>query len=287
MSAPEFSRFEHEAMATTFELRIVTDDRQYAGQAAAECFAQLDRLEALLSRYREGSDIACINRLAPGETFRVAADTLDCLQIAALASEWTGGAFDPGMGFQTDQLRQGLPLPARRGHVLFDPEGFAVRVVDAPVSLDLGAIGKGFALDKLAGILGEWHLDRALLIAGGSSLLALDGPAVGRGWEIKLADSTAELVLRHRALGASGTSVKGPHIFDPLSGQSASGCIRAWALAETAAMADALSTAFMVLSTTEVEEVCRQHPEIGAIFQPTANAQELRRLGTAMTLSRG
>ena len=74
----------------------------------------------------------------------------------------------------TSSARRGVsgrgPLPP--GRLLMDPERFTVRVQDGPVALDLGAIGKGFALDRMAEELEAWDVPRALLIAGGSSVLA-------------------------------------------------------------------------------------------------------------------
>lgn len=278
MSMPHV--FQHEAMATTFEIRIAGQPAAYARQAAEACFTLADRLEDLLSRYRESSDIACINRLAPGEVFRVSADTAACLALALELSALTGGAFDPTLGHEIDQLRSGTALPTTRGRLLLDAEGLAVQVLDGPVSLDLGAIGKGFALDRMAALLGEWGIDRALFIGGGgSSLLALDGPADSEAWEIGVGEPSRALPLRHRAVGASGTSVKGEHILDPVTRQPARGPVRAWAFDASAAAADALSTAWMVLTTPEVAEVCALRPGAGAIIQPVAGPHALVTLG--------
>jgi thiamine biosynthesis lipoprotein ApbE len=72
----------HEAMATWFEVRIATADADYAAQAAQEAFACIDRLETLLSRYREDSEVRQLGRLAPGEELRLHPDTFACLRQA-------------------------------------------------------------------------------------------------------------------------------------------------------------------------------------------------------------
>ncbi len=274
-------------MATTFELRLAGHPADYARQAADACFALLSRLEDQLSRFRESSDIACINRLPPGDIFRVAPDTAACLALALELNTLTRGAFDPTLGHLTDDLRAGLtPLTASstpRGRLLFDAEGLAVQVLDAPVSIDLGAIGKGFALDRMAALLGEWSVTRALLIAGGSSLLALDGPAPGLAWEVGVGEPARSFPLRHRALGASGTSVQGEHIFDPLTLAPARGTARAWAFDASAAVADALSTACMVLTPVEVAELRQLRPTCGFILQPVLGAPELLFFGQTPT----
>jgi thiamine biosynthesis lipoprotein len=261
----------HEAMATTFELRLATDDARYAAQAAADCFARLDRLHALLNRHDEASEIARLSRLPSGETLRLEADTFTCLRLALDLHDLSGGSFDPALAGPLDAQR-GAPnaRTGPRGRLELDSATFTVRVVDAPVGLDLGAIGKGYALDCLAEILLEWELPRALLIAGeGSSLLALNGPAEGLAWTIGIGQGPAarEIPLVRHAVGASGFAVRGAHILDPLTSAPATGARRAWAIAPTAAVADALSTAAMVLAPGEIAELCALAPGLGIITE--------------------
>jgi thiamine biosynthesis lipoprotein len=122
--------------------------------------------------------------------------------------------------------------------------------------IDLGGIGKGFALDRAAEIVAEWGFEDALLTAGPSTVLAL-GTQDGEPWSVGVNGSGQ--LLTDRALSASGKDVQGAHVLDPRKGQPASGHEKAWAIAPSAAVADALSTAFMVMDTQEVETVCRSH----------------------------
>ena len=89
------STFQHEAMATFFEITIAGQERDYARQASEAAFRELDRLENTLSRYIESSDIARANRLARGDTMFLTHETLECLLTAADISLVTGRAFDP------------------------------------------------------------------------------------------------------------------------------------------------------------------------------------------------
>lgn len=265
-------RVTHEAMATTFELRLAHADARYARQAAEAAFALVDQLEALLSRYREGSDVAQLAALAPGEVARVAPDTFACLRFALEMQALTGGAFHPALGAWVDRRRAGESLGddasagPQPGRLLLDPATLAVQVLDAPVALDFGAIGKGFALDRVAESLAEWRLDRALLVAGGgSSVLALDGPAPGSAWPLGAGGVEENYALLRRAVGASGTAVQGEHILDPLRGVPARLAERAWAFDASAAAADAVSTAAMSLAPEELTELCRLRPGLGLI----------------------
>jgi thiamine biosynthesis lipoprotein len=283
-AAAQMHRHRHEAMATTFELRLVCDDADYSARAAGECFARIDRLEALLNRYDENSEIARLSFLGAGETLRLASDTFACLRLALELNDLTGGAFDPTLGARLDARRGRGPFAGQnlsRGRLELQPATFEARVIEAPVTLDLGAIGKGFALDRLADTLLEWDLPRALLIAGeGSSVLALDGPAPGLAWEIGLSEDESRVVvpLLRQGLGASGFAVQGEHILDPLSDAPVAGR-RAWALAPNAAVADAVSTAAMLLTPDELAELCAGTAGLGVAIAAPGHAAPLTRFG--------
>lgn len=260
-------------MATYFEIRISAADAAYAGQAAQAAFGAIDRIEGLLSRYREGSDISQVNRLRSGEVVRVGPEVFDCLELALGYQEMTRGAFDPALGD---------PSRPRGGQLLMDRQSLLVSLEGDGISLDLGAIGKGYGLDIAADELRTWGIERALLIGGGSSLLALAGPdpESERGWEISLGGvrPVQRLALANQGLGSSGTAVKGEHILDPRTGAPVPAGRRTWAVAASAAAADALSTAWMVLALSDIEEICAAHPEVGAAVQEEGNELFFRNL---------
>ena len=117
-----------------------------------------------------------------------------------------------------------------------------------------------------------------LLVAGGSSILAGDAPGDAAGWSCGLGEDNAahRILLTHASLSGSGLAVKGAHILDPRTGASALRQNRAWVLADTAAESDALSTACMVLSEADVEEILNRNDAWLAFLEDEG---EIRTLG--------
>ncbi|MHC4623308.1 MAG: FAD:protein FMN transferase [Planctomycetota bacterium] len=277
--------FSHEAMVTTFQIVILHDDARYARQAARAAFDELDRLEADFSRFVENSDIARINNLTANQSVSVGLETFECLQIAAQIYDKTGGAFDITVGSlwhcwlnEDKTLRTPsdteLNLARRRTgmHLLqLDEDGYTVRLLADSVQVDLGGIGKGYAIDKMTDLLREWGIDIAILHGGYSSVLALAPPPGTKGWPVTLTNpvdtsqTLAHLPLQNRAFGGSGLQ-QGWHIIDPRAARPVAGRITAWACATDAATADALSTAFMIMTPNEVSDYCLHHPDTLAMI---------------------
>jgi thiamine biosynthesis lipoprotein len=287
----DLHRFSHEAMATYFEIYAVHPDAQYVAQASQAAFDLVDRLERELSRFQPTSDITRINHLAAGERTRVTPSTLECLVIARHLFALTGGAFDVSIGSGLETLE-------------IDAERVAVRATRAGVRVDLGGIGKGYAVDLVGELLEEWGIATALVHGGFSSMLALAPPPGSGGWSLTLSDPAAPARLLERlsvtqaALSASGIR-KTDHIVDPRTGEPVRGRLAAWALVPRpepsatpeghrlapGAVADALTTALMLLAEEEIAVLCEGAPGLHAWalerpLEPGRDA-ELRRFGAA------
>ncbi|HEY1380548.1 MAG TPA: FAD:protein FMN transferase [Gemmataceae bacterium] len=294
--SPEITllRFARSAMATVFEV-LVPWGTPAAETAAADALDHIDRLEAQLTVYRDTSEVSRLNRLAGRAPVPVEPGLFDLLALAARITAETGGAFDvtagpliKAWGFFHRQGRvpddaELADAMARVGtrHVALDPERRSVRYLRDGVEINLGSIGKGYALDRVGELLRRKHgVTAGLLNGGNSSVLAIGTPPNDpRGWTVGLRDPAkpeerlAIVRLRDRAMATSAATYqhfayndrKLGHLLDPRTGRPAAGVAMATAFAPTAAGADALATAFYVLGPEATRRYCAAHPEVAAV----------------------
>lgn len=283
------------AMACDFSITIPGARRHHLPPAFA-ALDEIERLETTLSAYLPESEISILNRAAARAPARVTRETYRLLCFSAALARATGGAFDPAAGALIKAW--GFFRPPRRvpseseraaalaasGHqrLQFDDRTKTISFAAPGLELNLGGIGKGFALDTAAALLQHRHgITRALLQGGQSSFLALGAPPCEPGgWKITLAHPCdpalpiAHLFLRDRALGTSGAANqyfvhngrRYGHILDPRTGRPAHRLLSATAIAPTAAEADALSTAFYVLGPDATREFLSTRPRLGAVL---------------------
>jgi thiamine biosynthesis lipoprotein len=282
-------RFAHFAMGTTFEIMLAEKDEVYARQISQAVFTEIDRIKDIISRFDPTSEIGQINRLRAGQSMRIGVETFECLKTALTVQSQTFGAFDINVGslmkYREQQVSESRPprtdiqkqlklSQKSRGYVV---KYLPTEEMEKPteMNLDLGGIGKGYALDCTLEILSDWGVDRALLHGGTSTVLSIGTPPEGegqrKGWPIgiggdwKCPNTPKKFLLKDRALSGSGTEVKGDHIFDPRTNSPAKGHLAAWVSHPSAVVADALSTAFMVMNTEEVQTYCNEHPDVWAL----------------------
>jgi thiamine biosynthesis lipoprotein len=200
MSAMQTVALARHAMATRFEIVLHGDNPVALRAAGEEALDEIERLEAQLSLYRPTSEIAHLNARAADGPVRVSPDLFRLLQHAQRLHQETDGAFDvtiaPLMrcwGFMGGSGK--LPDPdelaearARTGMQLVElrPADFTVRYARAGVMLDLGAIGKGYAIERTAAILRDEGITRALLHGGTSTVYAIGSPPGAEAWNVAI-----------------------------------------------------------------------------------------------------
>lgn len=246
---------EHEAMNTTFTLRLLGMDEASGRSLAQLCIEKIDQLESQLSRFMEGSDVSRINALADGETLYISENCHRCLLLAMEAAAQTHGLFDITLGKRIEHRKEDKagPLPELEGRLKIHPDLPAVTCESAGREIDLGGIGKGFALDELSQLLIEWDCEGALLTAGASSMLAHGTTR----WPVDLGgDAGQRIELQGLALSASGTGIQGSHLIHPWGEEAMpeKPCERVWVLADSAATAEVWSTALMLIEPEEFKD---------------------------------
>ena len=287
-------RFEHRAMATTFELMVFGEKPDVAESAAWYAFGLIDKLEMQLSRFVNVSEVAMIAQLKPGKVYRVNKETMDLILIATKVCDATNGAFDVTVGPMMDALakvgnrwaaltkeeREDTLARCGMNRLVLDPDHYLVSVKadalgrDTPVELDFGAIGKGFALDLAAEMLEtEWEMRNFLIHGGTSTILAKGEMGDGKpGWAVTVGGYWRERAgldavrLENGAISGSGFEEQGQHVIDVRRGVAAARHAGTWSYAPDGARADALSTAFLGMDWKEIVRVCEKDlPGCGAL----------------------
>jgi len=281
-------------MACEFVIQFPTSqpDRRFA----MEAFEWIERLEQQLSAYRESSDLSTLNRDAFENPTRVEHALFRLLKRCRDWWEQSEGAFDVTAGplikawgfFQRqgsvpgeDELSKARATMGME-HVRFDEAARTIQFLRPGIELNLGAVGKGYALDSVAARLRRVGYRELLLGAGASSVLAVGNPPWDDCWTVDVrhphdrSRPIALVQLKDAALSTSGTSEQSfehggrrfGHVLDPRTGWPVTGMLQATVLAKEAVEAEALSTAFFVNGPAWAEEYCRRHKDVGALLIP-------------------
>jgi thiamine biosynthesis lipoprotein len=289
------------AMACEFVIQFPTT--QPDRTLAMEAFDWIERLENQLSVYRESSELSSINETACSGPVRVEPTLFRLLQRCRHWWEASDGAVDvtagpliKAWGFYQRQgkVPAGEELADALGRIGMDQVRFdhvqrTVQYLRPGMEINLGAVGKGFALDTVAGRLRRVGYRELLLGAGASSILSVGRPPWDDAWTIDLrhpltrSRPIALVQLKDAAVSTSGVSEQNfeadgrrlGHVLDPRTGRPATGMLQTTALADDAAEAEALSTAFFVNGVAWSEEYCRRHHEVGALLIPETSSGEL------------
>jgi len=298
-----------EAMATRFEIVLHGENPVSLRAAGEEALDEVERIEAQLSLYRPDTEIARVNALAHREPVRVSPPVFGLLQHAQQLHRETGGAFDVtiapllrcwglmcgrGRVPSLEELAQSRTLVGMH-LVHLDPVNFTVQFERAGVMLDLGAIGKGYAVEKAAGILRELGVTSALIHGGTSTIYAIGCPPDQDAWKVALElppgigpspdqrtrevspSLLAVVPLCDESLSVSAVWGKSfqaggrtyGHIIDPRTGSPTDAAIMAAVVLPSATETDALSTALLTLGLTCLPQIIGLRPGMRAfVLQP-------------------
>ncbi len=266
--------------------------------AAGEALELVHSIEGWLSIYRESSELSAVNRTAAEVPVSVRRELFDLLQKALEIHICTDGAFDMATGSLTRLWRacrrdNRIPVQAEIDAALtqaglkymqLHADSQSVTLQQSGVVLDPGAIGKGYALDEARDWIGKFEHgpDSFLLHGGHSSLLARGEHNRHPGWPVGIGNPLftekrlGTLLLCDQAMATSGSNIqffrhqgkRYGHILDPRTGWPVDGMLSVTVLAQSAALADALSTAFFVMGVEKARQCCKNWPEVGVILLP-------------------
>jgi thiamine biosynthesis lipoprotein len=280
-------RRESRALGATVSLTVLHEDASVAERAIDAAFAEIERIEAVLSLYRPESQICQLNR--EGVLDHPDTRLIEVLREAAAIAEKSGGAFDitvqPLWSLNAEAQKIGrvpmeIEVSAAREKVDWRRVQFAenrVSFSEKGTEITLNGIAQGYAADRARRVLREHGIEHALIDAG--ELGALGRDADNDAWQVgvqhpRLADAYAAVArLEGRCLATSGdyeTSFSADfsrhHIFDPKTGISPGELASVSVLAASAMRADALSTTLMVLGAEAGAALLSQFPGGDALF---------------------
>lgn len=315
-------RVSRRAMASEFEVCFPANRCENGTELALEALDRVEAVEEQLSFFRPTSTLSEINRKAGAEPLEIEPGLFDLLCLARRIHAATEGAYDItsaplweawGFARRQGEIPSEAALAEARSCVGSDfielnTADRTIRFRKPGVRINLGSIGKGYALDCCAERLLALGMSDFLVHGGQSSVVAHGSPrplgCAGSGgppprWEIGVPDPRRPghrmgiFRLSHRALGTSGGQFQSfrhrgrrlSHVIDPRSGWPAEGVLSVTVLAASAAEADALSTAFYVMGPERAMAFCEKHPEIGMLM--TCPDSEGQRVVRPIGLSEG
>lgn len=285
-----FEHTEDGIMGTRIAVELWADSKAQADAAIARVFAEMRRIDAAMSTYKDDSEISKVNRLAAGGPVRISAELFDLLETAIGYSRLTEGAFDityASVGFMYDfrahvkptdeQIAQALPTVNYR-HLELDRATGTIHFARPGVRIDLGGIAKGHAVDRGIALLQAAGIEQASVTAGGDTRII--GDRRGAPWVVGIrhpddkSQVLARIPLVDTAISTSGDyeryfdekGVRYHHIIDPRSGHSASKVRSATILASTATRTDGLSKTAFVLGAEKAIEIYNRLDDVDAIL---------------------
>jgi thiamine biosynthesis lipoprotein len=295
---PFLATSERVSMGSQLKLSAWTTNERDTELAFEQVFREFDRLEALLSVWKDGSDVVRMNQNAGITPVAVSRDTIEVLRTAHEASELTRGKFDITFGALSDIWRfdhdQDNVVPDRQlietrltridyRAVQVDGTAGTAFITRPNMRVHLGGIGKGYAIDRAIALLKQQQLTDFMIQSGGDLYVA--GSNGGTPWKLGIADPRgahepfATLEMRDGTLSTSGDyersfmkdGVRYHHLLDPDFGEPARGCRSVTIVTNRAVMADVLSTGVFIMGPDEGMKLIEQLPDVEGVIVTSDN----------------
>jgi thiamine biosynthesis lipoprotein len=278
-------------MGTVLEVTLYSDSETRSRAILAKLFERAAALDSILTSFDQQSALSRLNRQSGHGPQIVDAELADVLRLSVDYWKQTRGTFDITVGplesiWRNAARKAGQPAESEISGAMTkvgsDKVKFrgqqTVELTNPGMSLDLGGIGKGYALDRMRGQLHLAGVKRALLVFGQSSIWAVGAPPGSDGWRLALRDQTGGVAgvvtLKDQALSVSatfGTSMiiggtRYGHVIDPRNGRPLTRNLQACVVAPTAAQAEALSKALLILGEHDGITMLQQKSDVEGLL---------------------
>jgi FAD:protein FMN transferase len=298
-------------MGTVFEIAAYDQSSEHASHAIEKAFEQIVRLDDLMSNYKPDSALSNLNRSAHFHSEKVRPDLYRVVDEALRFSRLSDGKFDvsvaPLVNLWKAALRgEDTPSQARQEEVrscigyekieLIPPD--EINFHSSCLQLDLGAIGKGYAVDRAAEVLHSMGIHDALINAGGSTIFAMGSPPDQAAWLVHLRDPSnridPQVMLKDASVSTSeqtapsflGNDSPG-HIIDPDTGMPLKTVFAVSVVSTTATVSDALSTTLLLLGPAKGKTLIKSMTDVSAIWISPQAQMETVSGGPQILLGRG
>jgi thiamine biosynthesis lipoprotein ApbE len=277
-------------MGTVFEIAAYDQTSEHALVALENAFQEIVRVDDLLSNYKTDSALSHLNRSAHFHAEKVPSDLYRVVEESVRFSRLSGGKFDISIAPLVDLWKaaiagEGAPSLAKQQAAkacvgyekieLTPPDQITLH--SSCMRLDLGAIGKGYAVDRAAEVLRSSGIHDALINAGGSTILAMGSPPGQSAWLVHLRDPShqvdPQVMLKDESVSTSeqtapsllGDATAG-HIIDPDTGAPLRTEFAVSVIAQTGTLSDALSTTSLLLGSAKGKALLQGMPDVSAIW---------------------
>lgn len=277
-------------MGTVFEIVIYDDDLPKADAASRAALDEVVRLDGVMSNYKPESELSRLNRTAHLHPVRVSRELYDVIEQSLYYSRISEGQFDISVGPVVDLWKAALaggslPTAAEQAAALrcvgykeielLPPD--QIEFHSECMRLDLGAIGKGYAVDRVAELLKARGIRRAYIDAGGSTIYAVGAPPGANAWNVQLRDPSGKLVpqikLINNSVSTSEQSARSVlqgeapgHIVLPQTGKPLQTRYAVSVAAPTATASDALSTTLLLLGPAKGSALVKTLHNVAAVW---------------------